>query len=54
MMTSIGIIFIIVAIIFYLFAFMESLDEKNYDLPRGLAMFGSILLIFGILCLIEI
>jgi hypothetical protein len=54
MMTSLGIIFIIAAIIFYLFAFIESLDEKNYDLPRGLAMFGSILLIFGVLCLIEI
>jgi hypothetical protein len=53
-MISIGIIFIIVAIIFYLFAFIEYLDETNFDLPRGLAMFGSILLIFGILCLIQI
>ena len=53
-MISVGIIFIIFAIIFYVFAFIESLDEKNFDLPRGLTMFGSILLIFGILCLIQI
>ena len=53
-MTSIGIIFIIVAIIFYLFAYMESLNEKNFDLPKGIALFGTILLIFGILCLIQI
>lgn len=53
-MISVGIIFIIAAIIFYLFAFIESLDEKNFDLPRGLAAFGSVLLIFGILCLIQI
>ena len=53
-MTTPGIIFIIVAIIFYLFAYMESLNEKNFDLPKGLAAFGTILLIFGILCLIQI
>ena len=53
-MTSIGIIFIIAAIIFYLFAFMESLDEKNFDLPQGISLFGTILLVFGILCLIQI
>lgn len=53
-MTTSGIIFIIVAIIFYLFAYMESLNEKNFDLPKGLAAFGTILLIFGILCLIQI
>ena len=49
-----GIILIIVAIIFYLFAYMESLNEKNFDLPKGLALFGTILLIIGILCLIQI
>jgi len=49
-----GIILIIVAIIFYLFAYMESLNEKNFDLPKGIALFGTILLIFGILCLIQI
>lgn len=48
-----GIIFIIVAIIFYLFAYMESLNEKNIELPQGIALFGTILLIFGILCLIQ-
>lgn len=53
-MTTPGIIFIIVAIIFYLFAYMESLNEKNFDLPKGIALFGTILLIFGILCLIQI
>lgn len=53
-MTTLGIIFIIVAIIFYLFAYMESLNEKNFDLPKGIALFGTILLIFGILCLIQI
>ena len=53
-MTTTGIIFIIVAIIFYLFAYMESLNEKNFDLPKGIALFGTILLIFGILCLIQI
>lgn len=53
-MTTPGIIFIIVAIIFYLFAYMESLNEKNIELPKGIALFGTILLIFGILCLIQI
>ena len=53
-MTCEGIIFIIVEIIFYIGAYIESLDKKNYDLPTGLAAFGSILLIFGILCLIQI
>ena len=53
-MTTLGIIFIIGAIIFYLFAYMESLNEKNFDLPKGIALFGTILLIFGILCLIQI
>lgn len=53
-MTTTGIIFIIVAIIFYLFAYMESLNEENFDLPKGLSAFGTILLIFGILCLIQI
>jgi len=53
-MSTVGIIFIIVAIIFYLFAYMESLNEKNFDLPKGIALFGTILLIFGILCLIQI
>jgi hypothetical protein len=53
-MTTPGIIFIIVAAIFYIAAYIESLDPKNFDLPRGLAMFGSVLLIFGILCLIQI
>lgn len=52
-MTTPGIIFIIVAIIFYLFAYMESLNEKNIELPQGIALFGTILLIFGILCLIQ-
>ena len=53
-MTIPGIILIIVAIIFYLFAYMESLNEKNFDLPKGIALFGAILLIFGILCMIQI
>lgn len=53
-MTTPGIILIIVAIIFYLFAYMESLNEKNIELPQGIALFGTILLIFGILCLIQI
>jgi len=53
-MSTVGIIFIIVAIIFYLFAYMESLNEKNFDLPKGIALFGTILLIFGILCMIQI
>jgi len=53
-MTIPGIILIIVAIIFYLFAYMESLNEKNFDLPKGIALFGTILLIFGILCMIQI
>lgn len=52
-MSTVGIIFIIIAIIFYLFAYMESLNEKNIDLPQGIALFGTILLIFGILCLIQ-
>lgn len=52
-MTTPGIIFIIVAIIFYLFAYMESLNEKNIELPQGIALFATILLIFGILCLIQ-
>lgn len=52
-MTTLGIIFIIGAIIFYLFAYMESLNEKNIELPQGIALFGTILLIFGILCLIQ-
>ena len=52
-MTTPGIIFIIVAIIFYIGAYMESLDPKNFDLPKGIALFGTILLIFGILCLIQ-
>lgn len=53
-MTTLGIIFIIGAIILYLFAYMESLNEKNFDLPKGIALFGTILLSFGILCLIQI